>query len=112
MWNIIHSTIFKYKNTHKEYCFIRHEDISANPVKEFGHLFEQVDLNYPPSVQDNIEKFSQSRNPVETDDLYSIKRNSAANIWSWKSRLSTEEIDRIRAGTEQVSSFFYDDGDW
>ncbi len=112
LWNIIHSTIRRYKKDHKEWYFVRHEDISRNPVEEFRALFQKVNLAYSRAVQNKIVKFSQSRNSSKIDDLLSIERDSVANIWSWKNRLTTEEIDRVREGTKYISSSFYDEGHW
>lgn len=112
LWNIIHSTILQYMNAHKEWYFVRHEDLSANPLGEFRTIYRFLGLDYPQSIQDDILEFSRSSSSAKLNDPLSIERDSKANIWGWKNRLTNDEIDRIREGTSFVCSHFYDDGDW
>ena len=42
----------------------------------------------------------------------SLRRDSRASIWTWKSRLTEEEIERVRVETEPLWKEFYSDGDW
>lgn len=111
LWNLIHSTIIKYKKSYPTWHFVRHEDISANPVDEFRKIFLQINLNYSRSVQREILQYS-SRDDTGYDKTHSIRRDSKASIWNWKKRLSNEEIERVRAGTIDVSSNFYGEEEW
>ena len=111
LWNLIHYAILKYKKAYPEWYFVRHEDISANPAAEFRTLFQQVNLDYPRSIQHKIMKFSSSKSTGH-DETHSIMRDSKENIWKWKKILSDEEIDRVRKGTIHLAGNFYEDGDW
>jgi hypothetical protein len=67
-----------------------------------------------PRVRHAIETHSSSENPREAGDkvVHQLKRDSKGNIWNWRSRLTPEEVLRIRKGTEDIAPFFYTDADW
>ena len=82
----------------------------------FETLYGQLSLDYSEEAHKVIESYSSSANPTETDAGVGseeiLKRNSVSNIWNWKRRLTTSEIERIRCGVEDVSRVFYSDEDW
>ena len=112
LWNIIHSTIIKYMNAHTEWHFVRHEDLSVDPLNEFRRIFRVLDLEYTQSIQSDILKSTQANSSTNLNDPLSIERDSKANIWGWKDRLTPQEIERVRTGTRLIGSHFYDDEDW
>jgi hypothetical protein len=114
MWRMFSHVILKYKETHPAWLFIRHEDLSADPVAGFAKIFERLSLDYSQKVQDVIRAFSNPTNPSEQlngDPMY-LKRDSRSNIWNWKKRLTADEIDRIRENTSDISHLFYSEEDW
>lgn len=113
LWKLIHHIIIEYKNNHKDWIFIRHEDISRNPLDNFRTLFEKLDLKFTDYIKAKIKEYSKSSNPSESPkNGDSIKLDSKSGIWNWKRRLTKSEIERIRIGVEDVSSVFYSDEDW
>lgn len=111
MWNIIHSRIHYYQETHEHWLFPRHEDISMNPVDEFGTIFAYCEVDYTDVIRAQIQAFTQVEGNVEYA-RHEIKRDSRANIKQWKNRLTESEIARIREGTHKVADFFYTEDDW
>lgn len=107
IWNMIHSVILKYQREHKDWFFVRHEDISKNPLEQFEDIYRYLDLEYTDAIKDQIINFTTNK---ESSDK--IKRDSKENVWSWKKRLNAEEIERIRTGTKEISSHLYSDEDW
>ncbi|WP_298236989.1 sulfotransferase [uncultured Algibacter sp.] len=105
MWNLIHYRIKDYQNKHKNWIFIRHEDISVDPIEEFSKLYKNLKIKNFDLIKDEIINHSKS----DKGDLY---RNSKENISSWKNRLSEEEISRIKIGTKEISKHFYTDNEW
>jgi hypothetical protein len=89
--------------------FVRHEDLSRNPVPGFQSLFSRLNLEFSEKIKKTIETYSSSSNALVGD---SIRRNSRENIWRWKKRLSEHEIKRVREGVEDISRVFYSDEDW
>ena len=116
LWKLIHNTMIQYRDIHKDWIFVRHEDISRNPVGIFRKLYNRLGLEYTEQVQQVIENFSNSANPSETDAPVGseeiLRRNSASSISNWKSRLTSAEIEKIRCSVEDISNSFYSAEDW
>ena len=116
LWRLFHYTVLNYQRDHKDWIFVRHEDLSRDPVHGFKNLFSRLNLEFSADVQQVIETYSHPANPSETDAMVgsevSLKRNSRLNISNWKKRLTQFEINKIRNKTEDISGFFYTDEDW
>lgn len=112
LWNLIHHMILKYKEKCHEWIFVKHEELSKYPVSGFGKIFHRLNLDYPMNVQKVIKTFSSSINQNGQQTNVSLKRDSKANIWSWKNRLTKEEIRRIKEKTYPIASKFYSEKDW
>lgn len=112
LWNCLYHTILAYKRHHPEWLFARHEDLSRNPVEGFRDIFSFLSLPFRKSIVQEIVRHTQPGNPVEPENPRDLKRDSRANIWNWKKRLTPDEIRRIRKGTEEIASHFYSDSDW
>lgn len=106
-WNMIHSVILKYKEKHKNWFFVRHEDLSKNPWMKFKEIYQFLNLKYTNPIKSKITSYT-----TENDSPGKLRRNSESNVWSWKNRLSMEEILRVREGTRSISSHFYSSEDW
>lgn len=116
LWKLIHFAMIHYRQAHPDWVFVRHEDLSLTPLEQFQSLYDRLGLEYTEHAQQVIESFSSSANPSDTDAPVGseeiLKRNSASNIWNWKTRLTTSEIEKIRRGVEDISNLFYSVEDW
>ncbi|CAK8715142.1 Sulfotransferase domain-containing protein [Candidatus Electrothrix laxa] len=112
LWNCIYHTVKVYQQEHPEWLFVRHEDLSNDPLGEFEAIYRKFDLEFTPSVQSRILENSGSHNPTEQQAGNEFKRNSKDNILNWKKRLSSEEIESIKAKTKNLSNEFYEDYEW
>ena len=119
LWKLIHFRISQYQNQHKGWIFKRHEDISLNPLSEFKDICERLNLEFSEAAQHTIASHSATENPVDAlnHDPFlflrrHLKRDSKANIVSWKQRLSCSEINRVKEQTHTISSLFYAESDW
>ena len=112
LWKIIHSVILSYQRKYSDWIFIRYEDLALNPTSGFGNLFERINLDYPNSVKQYIEKYNTSSQSLANHNRAARKMNSSANINSWKQRLTNKEIDQVRESVEEVAKHFYSDEDW
>jgi hypothetical protein len=114
LWRIIHYTIAGYQMKHQSWTFVRHEDLSLDPISEFQALFKTFNLDFSKDVEASIRKYSDSGNPSElsTTSAFELKRDSKSNISNWKNRLTSSEIQRIREGVEDICSHFYSSSDW
>jgi len=115
LWNIIHSIILTYKEKHgEEWCFIKHEELSRNPVTGFQKIFKYLDLGFTPEIKQEVieSTTSQVHDKYQGDVRKDLKRISKENIKSWKKRLTIEEIEIIKEGTRGICSKFYEEDDW
>lgn len=113
LWRIIHATIARYKQDNPSWIFIRHEDLSYAPSREFQKLFLDLNLPFTQTVQDSIKAYSTLASstsfPSSSRDLY---RDSRANIWIWRQYLSSSEIQHIKKASTDIAQFFYREQDW
>jgi hypothetical protein len=63
-------------------------------------------------IRQAIAEHSSEENPAELRRSHDVRLDSRASIGSWRSRLSPEQVERVRAGVADVSPAFYEDGDW
>jgi len=112
LWNCIHYTMLQYINNYPEWLFIKHEDLSLNPLEQFKTIFKNLDLEFTNEAESKILISTNQNNPIELTEGNELLRNSRENVSNWKNRLTKEEIDRIKKGTSKISSFFYTENDW
>ena len=113
LWKCIHHAILGYMVTNPEWMFIRHEDLSLDPVKGLRKIYQKLGLDFTESIQEKIAEHSASSNPVGgLDHRYEFKLNSRANLETWKQRLSEDEALRIRRQVEEVACFLYSPESW
>ena len=116
LWKLFYQTALEYQREHKDWIFVRHEDLSRDPIRGFAQMFEKLGLEFSPSARATIEEHSSGRNPGETQKPVgssdSLKLNSERNIFSWKRSLSASQISKIRSSVEPISSHYYSDADW
>jgi hypothetical protein len=114
MWNVIHHVIGVFRDRNPEWSFVRHEDLSEEPVKGFRALYERLRLRWDGVVESAIVRSSsaEGRKEVPSHLHRTVRRDSRAARWTWAGRLSAEEIDRVRGGTSDVAVLFYGDEDW
>ncbi len=113
LWRMMHHMILHYQQTHQDWIFLRHEDISADPLERFAYLFKQLNLDFSYKVKKTIEVYSNPLNPGELKEGHQIvKLDSKTNIKSWKKKLTESEVTYIRSKVEDISSAFYKDADW
>lgn len=109
LWRIIYSMVAGYQLTKTDWKFIRHEDLSRSPIDEFRNLFNSLGLEFTEHSSRVIAEYSLAANRGQINEM---KRNSLANIYTWHTRLSAEEISRIKTTVEDVSHNFYTNDDW
>jgi len=112
LWNCIHHVISIYKEKYPGWLFIRHEDLSIDPVNQFHLIFKTFDLEFTAKVKNKIHESSGAHNPVEQLQKSPFKRNSKENIRNWKRRLTKEEIYLIRNKTARIAGLFYTEYEW
>jgi hypothetical protein len=110
LWNLTHHMIRKYRKAHPDWMFVRHEDLSTDPVTGFKAIFDRLRVRFTAGIEGAIRVSSQSENP--NPGLYDTVRDSKANIFSWRERLTEDEIRRIKQGTGEIAEGLYGAADW
>jgi len=112
LWNCIHHTVNIYKDKYPEWIFVKHEELSSDPVAQFRKIYASLNLEFTPKAQSCILDSSSAHNPTEQVSGNEFIRNSKANIYNWKNRLTLTEIERIKESTIDISKLFYTKYEW
>ena len=112
LWRMIYSTVGTFRERHPAWTFVRHEDLSRDPVAGFERLYATLGLEYTDGIRRAVEESSAEGNPTELRRRHDVRLDSRASVESWRRRLTPEEIERIRAGVADVAPAFYSDEDW
>lgn len=112
-WKLHYHVIHQYRQNHKDWIFLRHEDISRDPINTFETLYAGAGIPFTPDIKKTIEEYCDTSNPSKaTAQEKPIKLNSKATISNWKTQLTPAEIKFIRERVEDISKHFYTDADW
>lgn len=106
LWNLIHHTIREYESDHTNWHFVRHEDLSRDPVAGYRDLYRQLQLEFSTAIEKQIVQHSSASRP----EL--LKRDSKSNISTWKKRLTEGEIARVHDGTQAIAQHYYNEDSW
>jgi hypothetical protein len=109
---LVHHVILRYRQRHPGWVFVRLEDLAREPKGSFRRLFDAVGLPFTGRVERRIEVLSGPGNPVDPPGQATVRRDSRAAAWAWKSRLTAAEIREVRQGVEDLSRFFYSEEEW
>jgi hypothetical protein len=112
LWKLLHHMIKTYQQTHTDWHFVRHEDLAQDPLSGFQAMFDKLGLEFSARVRHAIQEHSGPADPPELQDPYSVKRNSYQVTRTWRTELTTQEIERIRLRVEDIASAFYTAEDW
>ncbi|MEX0966179.1 MAG: sulfotransferase [Bacteroidia bacterium] len=113
LWTMFHDVILQYRERHPNWKFVRHKDLSENPITEYRKLYNFLDIPFNGDVKEIIKEASAAENPAGpqgSEEL--LKRDSKANIDSWKTRLDDKDIYKIKNQVEEISSRFYSESEW
>lgn len=112
LWNLVHYMILKYKKSQPDWIYVRHEDLSRDPQGEFRSLFNQLNLDFTEKISRTIKQYSTNSDSIPASEMKDLKRDSLANLYSWKAKLSAAEIEQIRSQVQNISKEYYSDDEW
>ena len=112
LWRLIYHTVGTFRERHPDWTFVRHEDLSLDPVAGFESLFAALGVEIDDGIRRSIAGHSAAGNPTELRETHDVRLDSAANVRSWRKRLTEDEVERIRSGTADVAPAFYSEDDW
>ena len=113
LWKVMYFVVLKYQKKYQNWIYLRHEDISLDPLVQFDTLFKTLGLNFTNELQERIVEYSNESNPAHSKGAEKlIKLNSKKTVSNWKNLLSGQEIKRIKKIVNEVSKFYYSDREW
>ncbi len=119
LWKLIHCVILQFQQEHPDWLFVRHEDLSQDPAAGFRSLFARLGLDYSAEAARTVQAYSApgatavaASEEREAQLFAALRRNSAANVWTWKERLTPGEIGRVRDRVAEISQAFYTEAEW
>ena len=114
LWKLIHYMILRFRESHPNWLFIRHEDLSMSPLNGFKSLFSKIGLEFSEQVAEVVKDHSSLDSPAASNSNYfkDVQRNSISNIRNWRNRLTSSEIERIKSRVHEVSKEYYSENEW
>jgi hypothetical protein len=97
LWKLIYYVVLKYKKFHPEWIYVRHEDLTRNPLDGFRVLYEKLDLDFSEQIAEIIKTCCE---------------NSFAFTHTWKERLTSSEIEYLKSELREISEEFYSEDEW
>ena len=69
-------------------------------------MYDALGVPFTKQVAKTIHKSTNPGNPTELplESIHSVNLDSQTNLKNWQKRLTPEEIDRVRALTEDVAA--------
>jgi Sulfotransferase family len=114
LWKALYFAVHCFQQQHSNWLFIRHEDLSQDPVAGFEKICHHVGIEFTPRIRRAVLDSNDAALPPELDPklAFTTRRNVAANLTNWKTRVSQDDLRIIRQRVEQVSQHFYQDSEW
>jgi hypothetical protein len=107
LWRLIHSVIIGYRERHPEWTFARHRDLSSDPINEFRGVFGRLHLPYTAREETITRRYSMAEEKKSGYVWNDVVRDSVQNMSRWRTRLTDEELDRIREKCYLIAQAFY-----
>jgi hypothetical protein len=115
-WRCFHHAIRQYQVNHPSWQFVRHEDLSLDPLGGFRRMYDRLGLTFTPAceraVHDSSGRGNVAQGAAAGLGTAWVKGDSVANVRNWQRRLTADEVRRVRDGTADVARHFYTDEDW
>ncbi len=114
LWRMIYRVVWQLQERFPEFIVVRHEDLSLDPLNEFKRLYEALGVPFTKRVAKHVLKSTNPGNPTELplESIHSVNLDSRANLKNWQKRLTSQEIEAVRALTADVADRYYSAEDW
>lgn len=108
LWRCVYLTNLILMENHKEWLFVKNEELSLDPIGEYEKIFNYIELPFSDEVKSYIEESTNAKSGQETD----LVRDSRKNVDKWKQILSPSEIEFVKSFTKDVWVKYYTEKDW
>jgi hypothetical protein len=105
LWKGIYSVVLQYRSRHPTWIFLRHEDLTRDPLTAFRDLYRRLGLTWNRRVSRTIQAHTHPRKRAQ--DPFSLRRDPREAREAWRSLLSEEEQALVDQITGPVARHFY-----
>lgn len=116
LWKLLHHHIRLLQQEHPDWIFVRHEDLSRDPIAGFRGLYDRLGLEFTDEVGRGLVRSSTGTTLKGRLSLFGTRRrterNSRDSIAAFRKRLTAEEIARIHTTASPLWERFYTEADW
>lgn len=113
-WRALAHVVDRHLSMNPTAIAVRHEVIAAAPERHLPVVFADLGLTWNAGVERRLESMTStgSRGEVPIAQAMSVHRVASDTIQTWTSRLSTEDVRRIRGGVDDIVERFYPSASW
>lgn len=101
LWKIFYTQVLEYRQQYPDWFYVTHESLSLQPMVEFKKMFDYLELDFTPKVQNYIIKSTTARQGSE------FVRDSKSNALKWQEKLSVTQKQTIHSITWGIAKEFY-----
>jgi hypothetical protein len=94
LWKMIYHFVRECRESGRDWHFVKHEDLVADPTDEFRALYKSLGLEWGRAIEDRIANGRKE------------------DTRKWRKRLDSETICQIQQSTEELTHYFYGDDAW
>lgn len=114
LWRLVYTVVDQYRGEHPDWTFLRHEDISAQPVEGVAALYRHLGLDFDARIRAAVADATGPANAGElpVERRHDTRRDSRAARRSWTTRLTPAQVARVRDEAGPLADRFYEEDDW
>ncbi len=115
VWRMVYAALEAFHERHPEWIFVRHEDLSLDPVGGFRSLYERLRLPWDDRIEASIRWHSGDESaeaPPGLRQFTKVRRASVDNLQTWRRRLTADEAARLRDKVGPAAERYYSAGEW
>ncbi len=110
LWKGIYSVVLQYRTRHPDWIFLRHEDLTRDPLTAFRDLYGRLGLTWNRQAARIIR--AHARPGKRAQDPFSLQRDPAQTRNAWRTLLSEEELALVYERTREIARSFYPASSW
>ncbi|MEM9168480.1 MAG: sulfotransferase [Pseudomonadota bacterium] len=102
-WSVRTAAVLQMHARHDDWVAVRYEELAADPVQNFRALYARLALDWTPAVEAKVvEKTTKN-----VSGKFATSRVSSAHIDAWRTKLTPNQVDRVRAVIDAFSLPIY-----
>ena len=102
-WGKVHCMVRRQFGRHDDWLWVFFERLCRDPEGEMRLLYQRLGLQWHDGIRDKLRRMTMT----ESNKFYGIERNSRAQIDKWRTALTEEEVNAIRAGCAPQKTDLY-----